>query len=61
MWEVHSSTVSRWIKEILKETGVDADFVKGHSTCSASTSKACLSGISIDDIISRGSWSNESS
>ena len=61
MWEVHSSTVSRWIKEILKETGVDADFNKGHSTCSASTSKACLSGISIDDIISRGPWSNESS
>ena len=58
--EVHSSTVSRWIKEILKETGVDVDVFKGHSTRSASTSKACLSGISVDDILSRGSWSNES-
>ena len=26
--EVHSSTVSRWIKEILKEIGVDVDVLK---------------------------------
>ena len=57
--EVHSSTVSRWIKEILKETGVDVDVFKGHSKHSASTSKSCLSGISVDDILSRRSWSNE--
>ena len=37
--EVHSSTVSRWIKEILKETGVDVDVFKGHPTRSASTQK----------------------
>ena len=36
--KVHSSTVSRWIKEILKETGVDADVFKGDSTLSASIS-----------------------
>ena len=58
--EVHSSTVFRSIKEILKETGVDDDVFKRHSTHSASTSKACLSGISVDDILSPGSWSNES-
>ena len=57
--EVHSSKVSRWIKEILKETGVDVVF-KCNSTRSASTSKACLSSISVDDILSRGSRSNES-
>ena len=57
---VHSSTDSKWIKEILKETWVDVDVFKGHSTRSASTSKACLSGISVDDILSQGSWSNES-
>ena len=58
--EVHSSTDSKRIKEILKETWVDVDVFKGHSTRSASTSKACLSGISVDDILSQGSWSNES-
>ena len=47
-------------KEILKKTGVDVDVFKGHFTRSASTSKACLSDISVDDILSRGSWSNES-
>ena len=43
----------------MKETGFDVDVFKGHSTRSASTSKACLSGISVDDILSQGSWSNE--
>ena len=46
--EVHGSTVSRWIKEILKETRVDVDVFKGHSTRSASISKACGPGISVD-------------
>ena len=43
--EVHSSTVSRCIKEIFKETGVDVDVFKGHSIRSAFSSKACQSGI----------------
>ena len=58
--KVHSSTVSRWIKERLKETGVDVDVFKDYSTRSSSTSKACLSGISVDDILNQGSWSSES-
>ena len=53
--EVHSSTASRRMKQILNETGVEVDVFKGHSTRSASTSKACLSGISVDDILSRES------
>ena len=53
--EVRSSTVSTWIKEVLKETWVDVDVFKGHSTCPASTSKACLSGISVNDMLSRES------
>ena len=35
--EVYSSAVSRWIKEILKEAGVNVDIFKCHSTCLAST------------------------
>ena len=53
--EVYNST-----EEVLKEFGANVDVFKGHSTRSASTPKACLSGISVDDILSRGSWSNES-
>ena len=44
----------------MKESGVNVDVFKGHSTRSASTSKSCLSSISVDDILSRGSWLNES-
>ena len=43
----------------MKKTGLDVDVFKGHSTRSASTSKARLSGISVNDILSRESWSNE--
>ena len=52
--------IEKWIKDILKENEVDVDVLKGHSTRSVSTSKACLSGISVDDILSQGSWSNKS-
>ena len=58
--EVLSLRVSRWIKEILKKTDVDVDIFKVCSTCLASTSKPCRSGISMNDILNRGSWSNES-
>jgi len=59
--QVSSSTISRWIKNTLDLSGVTEihDFT-GHSTRSASTSKAELSGLSVDDILERGSWSNKS-
>ena len=58
--EVHSSAVSRSMKEILKETGVDLDVFKCLTTRSASTSKVCLLENSVDDIIIHGSCRNES-
>ena len=39
---------------------VDVDVFKDYSTRSSFTSKACLSGISVDNILSRGPWSSES-
>ena len=56
-----SSTISRWLKETLVLSGVTKilDF-GGHSTRSASTSKAELSGLSVKEVLDRGSWSNES-
>ena len=55
-----SSTVSRWLKEGLAMVGIDTQIFKGHSTRSASTSKAEASGASICDIMKQGHWSNES-
>ena len=51
--KVNSSKSSRWIREILEETGVNVDVFKGHPTYSASTSKACLSGILVGDTLSQ--------
>lgn len=50
--EVHTSAVSRWIKEKLKETEVHVDVFEGHFTRSVSTSKAYPAGISVDDMLS---------
>ena len=45
---------------MLTISGVDVGVFKGHSTRSASTSKAALSGLSVPDILERGCWSNSS-
>ena len=59
--EVSSSTISRWLRETLDLSGVtNLGEFGGHSTRSASTSKAEISGLSVKDILDRGSWSNES-
>ena len=58
--EVISSTVSSWIKKILKLEKVDTDMYKTHSTRLASTSNVKLKGLSLTDILKRGSWSRKS-
>ena len=53
--EVSSSTISRWIKVTLELSGVtELGSFSGHSTRSASTSKADLSGLAVTDILNRG-------
>ena len=55
-----SSAISWWIKKVLTISGVDVSVLKGHSTRSASTSKAAISGLSVPHILERGCWSNSS-
>ena len=55
-----SSTVSGWVKKLLKRAGVDTKTFKSHSTRSASTSKAGFNGAPIEEILKRGSWSKQS-
>ena len=45
---------------MLKLVGVDVNIFKGHSTKAASTSKATVSGLSLCEILERGSWSSVS-
>ena len=53
-------TISDWLKNVLKKAGIDISTFKAHSTRSASSSKADLSGAPIEKILKRGCWSNKS-
>ena len=58
--EVSSSTVSQWIKEPLKFSGIDATTFKGHSTQAVSSSKVGRTRLSVSAILNEGSWSQMS-
>lgn len=57
---VCSSTISRWIKEVLKISGINTEIFKAHSSRSASSTGASLAGASVSEILKMGSWSRES-
>ena len=50
-------TIARWIKDLMRISGVATDIFKPHSCRSASTSKAHITGVSIDNILKCGQWS----
>ena len=59
---VVSSTISGWLKTVLKKAGIDISTFKAHSTRSASTSKVDLSGAPIEQILKgrskKSTWQN---
>ena len=57
--KVTKSTVSRWVKLMLRKAGIDISMYKAHSTRAASASKAS-SFVPIDKILKAGGWSNDS-
>ena len=48
---ISASTVSRWVKDVMSLSGIEVSLFKGHSTRSAATSRAILSGASIQEIL----------
>lgn len=56
---VTSSTISRWIKSVLKYSGIDIQKFQSHSVRGASTSTAKMVGVPINDILKVAGWSNE--
>ena len=56
---VSASTISHWIKSMLKQAGVDTSNFGAHSTRAASSSAAKQAGVPIMDILSTGGWSSE--
>ena len=56
---VTSSTIARWLKEVMAAAGIDTSTVKAHSVRSASTSAASMQGVTLQDIQSAADWGTE--
>jgi len=57
---VTTQCLAHWIKDLLKEAGVNTDVFKAHSVRGATTSAALDKGVLISDILSTADWSRES-
>ena len=57
---VPSSTIARWLKNVLKAAGIDVSIFGAHSVRGASSSTAMNMGIIINDILKAADWSSES-
>ena len=55
---ISKSTISRWIKKVLEEAGIDVDMFKAHSTRAAASSCAKRDGTNINEILKTAGWTN---
>lgn len=51
-----TQSISRWIKLVLSESGIDASTFSAHSTRHAATSAACCAGLSVETIRKAAGW-----
>lgn len=58
--EASTQTLSRWIKDTLKDSGVDTTIFSAHSARHAATSAAQRNGISVNVIMDTAGWSDNS-
>jgi len=57
---VSSSSIARWLKTLLAESGIDVSLFKAHSTRSASASAAAAAGVTTKEILDAADWKTES-
>ena len=57
---VTSATISRWMKNLMEQSGIDVEQFKPHSVRAAATSAASNLGVSIKDILKAANWARES-
>ena len=55
-----STTIARWLREVLRLSGIDVSIFSGHSVRGASTSAAAGAGITTNDILKAADWSSDS-
>lgn len=58
--KVTKDTISRWIKTVLKDSGIDTSIFKPHSVRAASVSKANNARLPLETILRTAGWSKES-
>ena len=56
---VTSSSIARWLKETMKDAGVDISIFKSHSVRGATCSKAAGVGVTTRQILEAADWSSE--
>ena len=52
------STIARWLKAVLTSADVDTSVFSAHSTRGASSSKAIMSGVTLQSILHTADWSS---
>ena len=57
---VTTQTISRWIKTVLSNSGIDVSVFSAHSTRHVATSTAARYGVTLDQIRARAGWSTKS-
>ena len=55
---VTTSTLARWLKDVLHDAGIDPSIYTAHSYRSASTSMAFAHGVTLQEIIKTANWSS---
>lgn len=50
--------MARWLKEVLKRSGIDDKIFSAHSYRSASTSAAFAGGVHLKEILETANWTN---
>ena len=55
---VQSCPIARWIKQILKASGLDTEVFSAHSTRGAASTAAAMAGMSTQQIMARAGWSS---
>ena len=55
---VVTCTIARWLKLLMAEAGIKIEQYKAHSIRAASTSKVHRQGLSVEQIVKMGKWTN---
>lgn len=56
--EVSKNTIARWIRDVMTRSGINTDVFGAHSVRSASSSKAKINNVPVQDILQKAGWSN---